>query len=253
MKEREVIRRLRKAAKEEVSCDEQKKQMIISAVTEKGLSVRRTGSFGEFLVSQCSFINKTVVFWYMIWLFLFLYAVRKGEVFHFSNGILCILSMAPPTLLLLTVEEVSHIYNRSMLEIEYATKYSLKKVVMGRMLILSIINGIVLLIGLIYAGSKTGLDALDTLAYSLTPFVFMTFLLLIFMEKWKGGQLIYAGVSVYVILLLVVLVGRMEFLNIYSRNYLWIWLTLLAGSMLGAGYQVRKLCKVLEHFELLAD
>lgn len=163
------------------------------------------------------------------------------------------LSMAPPILLLVTVEEISHVYNRSMLEIEYATKYSLRKVVMGRMLLLNGCNGIVLVIRIGYAGHRIDLSLLHALTYSMTPFVMMMFLLLMLMKKWKGRQLLYAGISAYVTLAAVILLGRMEMLNIYNPDYLKLWITVLAGCILGAGYQIGKLWKMLGHFELMWD
>lgn len=253
MKERDVVKRLKKAAQEKVSCDEQEKNKMIAAVLEKQVLVRRTGGFGAFLASQFRFINKTVVLGQIMWLLLFSYAVWDGAAFWFSDEVLCILSMAPPILLLLTVDEVARVYNRSMLEIEYATKYSLKKVVMGRLLILSIVNGVLLAAGIMYAGKRIGLSLLYTLSYSLTPFVCMTFILLLVMKKYRGERLIYAGISVYAIFLCIVWLGRMGVLSIYNRSFLWIWITLLIGSAAGVGYQVRKLWKMLGNFELLID
>lgn len=253
MKESEIVRQLKKVSREKVSCDERKKREIIAAVTEKEVLVRRTGGLGEFLLSQLGFINKTVIFWQSVWLLLFAYAMWDGELLHLSNELLCILSMAPPVLLLVTVEQISHVYNRSMLEIEYATKYSLRKVVMGRMFLLNGCNGIVLVIGIVYAGHRIGLSLLHALIYSLTPFMLMMFLLLMLMKRWKGRQLLYAGISVYVTLAAVILLGRMDKLNIYHPDYLKLWIAVLAGCALGAGYQIRKLWKILGHFELVLD
>lgn len=253
MKERKIVRVLKKTAREKVNCDEQKKREIIAAVAGKEVPVRRAGNLGEFLLSQLGFINKTVISWQSVWLLLFVYAMWNGELLHLSNELLYILSMAPPVLLLVTVEEISRVYNRSMLEIEYATKYSLRKVVMGRMLLLNGCNGILLVIGIVYAGRRIGLILLHALTYSLTPFMLMMLLLLIMMKKWKGRQLLYGGISIYAALAAVIFWGRTEPLNIYNPDYLKLWIAMLSGCTLGAGYQIRKLWKMLGHFELVAD
>ncbi len=253
MKERDVVRVLKRAAREKVPCDEMQKERVIAAVSQTEIPVRKTGSFGEFLVSQISFINKLAFPGQLLWLMLFSYAVWGGQIFYLPNEILCILSMAPPVLLLLTVDDISHIYNQSMLEIEYATKYSLKKVVMVRLLILGGVSGMILLIGILYAKNRLGIDLVSVLAYSLTPYVCMMFLLLLFMKKWKGRRLMYAGITVYAVLLSVILIGRMEAFGIYKRHFLWVWLAVLLGGVFGTVYQFRQLWFRLEHFELVAD
>lgn len=253
MKERDVVRILKRTAREKVPCDELQKERVIAAVSQTEIPVRKTGGFGEFLVSQISFINKLAFLGQLLWLMLFFYAVGYGQIFRLPNELLSILSMAPPVLLLLTVDDISHIYNRSMLEIEYATKYSLKKIVMGRLLILGGGSGVILLIGLLYAKNRLGIDLVSVLAYSLTPYVCMMFLLLLFMKKWKGRRLMAAGVSVYAVLLLVILNGRMEAYDIYKSRFLWVWLAVLLGGIFGTVYQFRQLWSRLEHFELVVD
>lgn len=253
MKDRDITKALRRVAKKKVICDEMQKERVIAAVTQTEIPIRKMGSFGEFLVSQFSFINKLAFLGQIMWLILFSYAMWDGKIFYLSNEMLCILSMAPPILLLLTTEEISHIYNQSMLEIEYATKYSLKKVVMGRLFLLSGVNGMILLVGILYAKSRLEIDLIAVLIYSLTPYVCMTFLLLLLMKKWKGRQLMYAGVSVYAVLLSVILIGRMETFDIYRHHFLWVWAAVLLGGVFGIMYQFRKLWSQLEHFELVAE
>ena len=188
MKEREIIRALKKAGKDSAPCDERQKDRVIETVMKIEIPFRKTESFGEFFAAQFSFINKLAFLGQLLWLILFSYAIWDGQIFHLPNEMLCILSMAPPVLLLLTVEEISHIYNRSMLEIEYATKYSIRNVVMVRLLILSAVGGVMLFIGILYAKSSLGLDLVSVLLYSLTPYVCMIFFLLLLMKKWKGKQ-----------------------------------------------------------------
>ena len=253
MKERDVIRALRRVAREQQACDEMEKDRIIGAVTQYEIPVRKEGGFGEFLALQFSFINKLAFLGQILWLFLFAYAIWDGQIFHLSNETLCILSMAPPLLLLLTVEEISHVYNRSMLEIEYATKYSLRRVVTARLFLLGTVSGVILLAGIFFAKMRLGLDLISVLTYSLTPYVCMTFLLLLFMKKWKGQQLTYAGLMVYAVLLSVILIGRLEAFDIYRQNFLEIWIAVLFASSLGIVHQFRKLWFRLEHFELVVD
>ena len=253
MKEKTIIKALRKTAKEKVYIDEEKKDAAIAVLVEKEIPVRKMGTFKEFLLSQLGFINKVVFFWQVVWALLFFYAVRNWEIFHIANGNLCILSMAPPLLLMLTIDDVSRIYNRSMLEIEYATKYSLKKTVMARMFILSVTNGAILVIGMIYAKEQTGLKGLEILIYGLTPLILMTSLLLMFMKRWSGEQLKYAGATIYIIFAFVVLAARSDNMNIYRKDLLWAWMTLSVFGMIVTAYQFKNFTKHLDSFELLTE
>lgn len=252
-REKEIVRMLKNVAKEKDACDENKKEKIIESVTQMEIPIRKRGSFGEFILLQFSFINRLVFLGQMLWLLLFSYAVWDRQIFHLSNEMLCLLSMAPPILLLFTVDEISHIYNQSMLEIECSTKYSLRKLVMVRLFLLSTINGIVLCIGILFAKEKLGLDVVSVLIYSLTPYVCMTFLLLLLMKKWKGQQLLYGAVSLYMLLGSVILIGRMEAFDIYRDEVRFLWGAVMVVGLIGIIYQFRNLWIRLEHFEFAVE
>lgn len=253
MKEAEVIRSLKAVAKEKIIIKEESKNSVIEKVIAMDIPVRHKGSFKEFVISQIGFVNKIVWFWQGVWILLFFYAIWSGELLHITNETLCILSMAPPLLLLLTIEEVSRVYNRSMLEIEYATKYSLKKVVLVRMMILSIVNGVLMLCGILFAKQRLDLKFVEILVYSLTPLLVMTFLLLKMMTRWNGERLKYAAASLYLFLLLLIVVGRMERFNIYTQNLFGVWLLLFFCGLIATIFQIIRLGKQLDCFELLMN
>lgn len=252
MKEKDVIRSLKAVAKEKPSVSEEKKKAVIAEMVQRELPLRKKSTFGEFVWAQIGFVNKMVWFWQGVWILLFLFAVWKGKLFHITNENLCILSMAPPLLLLLTVEEIAKIYNRSMLEIEAATKFSLRKVVLTRMLAVSVVNSVLLLGGMVYAGNRMELKCTEVLVYSLTPLVLMTALLLKMMIRWSGEQLRYGAVALYLCLVVVILIGRMERVNFYRQELLGMWLLLLVGGGIAAVYQGHRLGKHLEHCEPIA-
>lgn len=252
MKEKDVIRALRAVGKESVFENEEAKNRAIEAVLCREIPVEPRGNKIDFWLSQIRFVNKRIWFWQGVWLLLFLYAVWNGNIFRVSNEGLCILSMAPPLLLLFTVEDVSRIYHRSMLEIEYATKYSLKKVVLVRMMLLSMVSGILLLGGVAFAGNRLELVLVETLVYGLTPFLLMTFLLLKLMEQLKGEQLLYVGISLYFMFFVIVLIGRGERFHIYSPEVFGAWELLFVGGVIAAVYQGCRLGRLLENFEAVS-
>lgn len=251
--DRELRKKLHQIAREDIPFDREKKEAVIAAVLTGEAAMRKTCSFWEFLLAQLRFLNRMVFLGQALWLGLFLWAVWMGEGVFWENGILCILSMAPPLLLLLSVDEMARVYNRSMLEIECTTKYSLKEVVLSRLLISGTTNGAILLAGILLAGSHSGVALLETLVYSLTPLVLMICLLLLLMKRWKGEQLKYVSVCCYVFLVLMILVGRSRPWNIYRENFLGIWLLLLLGGIVGCIRQLHSLLRCLDSFEQLAE
>lgn len=253
MREKDMIKELKNSAKVPDPCDEERKRAFLLRMRESEIPVRKRGSFGGFILTQVYFMDRMVLFWQGLWLISFFFLTGEGGNFLFTDRVLCILSMAPPLLLLLTVEEVSRVYNKSLLEIEYATKYSLKKAVMVRMLLLSLPNGVFLAVGIFYAKGRIGLALSEALAYGLTPLLMMTCLLLLFMQRWSGEKLKYAGLAVYVFLSAFLLAGQGSRWNIYSENLLGIWLMILACSAAAAVCEWRNLMRRLERLEWMME
>ncbi len=253
MTEKEIIKRLKAVAKEDVKIEKDKRDANIELLMNKAISEKRRSGTFEFIISQIRFTNKIDLLWQGVWILLFLYSFWNGKVLHIDNEDLCILSMAPPLLLFLTIEDLTRIYNKSVLEIEYATKYSLRKVVLVRMLILSSINGLLIFIGIIFAKHKMSLPLLETLVYSLTPLLLMNCFLLKIMEKWKGEQLKYAGVALYFFTLLAILMGSRKDIGIYLPDVFGVWLLVFAVGIVATVYQMNRLMKHLKNFELLMD
>lgn len=250
---REIERQLYSVAKEKIRLEEEKKQKNIQRIVEMELPVSKNGTIKDFICSQISFLNKTVVFWQVAWMIAFFYLLEKGELFHVNHEMFWLVSMAPPLLLLLTVEEVTRVYQRSMLEIEYATKYSLKKVVMIRLLILSIANGLVILVGVLVAKNQLQLTLADILLYGITPLIWMACVILMLMKKWMGEQLKYAAVGCYGVFALVIAVSRIKRFYIYAEAYREVWMLLLVCGVIGLVYQVKGLQNHLNRFERMME
>lgn len=253
MTEKEIAKRLKAVAKEDVKIEKDKRNANIELLVNKGILEKKRSGTIEFIISQIRFTNKFDLLWQGVWMLLFIYSFWNGNVLHIENEALCILSMAPPLLLFLAIEDLTRIYNKSVLEIEYATKYSLRKVVLVRMLILSSINGLLIFVGILFAKHKMNLPLLEVLVYSLTPLLLMNCFLLKIMERWKGEQLKYAGVALYVFFLLAVFIGRTKHIGIYLPDVFVVWLLLFAAGIVATVYQINRLMKHLKNFELLMD
>ena len=250
MTEKEIIKRLKAVGKENIKLNNGKRNANIELLVKKDISVKKRSGIGEFIITQIRFTNKLDFMWQGVWI-LFLCLILNRQWINIENDILFILSMAPPLLLLLTIEDVSRVYNKSVLEIEYVTKYSLHKVVLVRMLFLSSINGLLIFLGIIFAKHQMSLPLLETLVYSLTPLLLMNCLLLKMMEMWKGEQLKFASVVLYVFFLLVLLIGRTKYNGIYRPDVFGIWLLLFVIGITATVYQMNRLMKYLKNFETM--
>ena len=253
IQKKEIERQLHRAAKQKVTLEEDKKQENIRRIVEMDLPVSKNGTIKDFFKSQICFLNKTVVFWQILWIICFSYLLKNRELFPVNHEVLSLVSMIPPLLLLLTVEEITRVYQRSMLEIEYATKYSLKKVVMVRLLILSVMNGLVLLFGAFVAKKELQITLIDIILYGMTPMIWMTSFILLFMKKWMGEQLKYASISCYVICFLMLMIGGRKRVSIYAEVYRNVWVLLLVIGVVALVYQVMKLHRHLSKFEWMME
>ncbi len=251
MTDQEIIRRLKQASKIDSKLEEEKKEEQIGKLLFKQVPAKTRGSFSAFIWSQIGFMDKKVLLGQGLWILFFLYMMWSGNVIHIANETLYVLSMAPPILLLLTVEEIAKIYNKSMIEIEYATKYSIRRLVLVRLLLLSLVNGVLLLCGLVFVKRQIQLELIEILVYGLTPLTIMTLMSLKLMEKWKGEQLKYMSITLYAILSFIVLLGGNEYINIYTQEAFCLWVITLLFGIAATIYQANRLVRHLDKFEIL--
>ena len=100
----------------------------------------RQGSLGSFIWEQVGYLERYCLFWQALWLAVFLLVMKFGigqyDWAGQAEGVLAALSLLTPILVLITARAAAKVYQKTMLEIEYTTKYSLQSVVMIRMLTL---------------------------------------------------------------------------------------------------------------------
>ena len=253
MKKKEIEKQLREVAKQSKTLNEKYKDKNIQRILEIDLPIQKNATLKDFICSQISFLDRTVALWQIAWMICFFFILKRGGLFYIKNEMLCLVSMAPPLLLILTIEQITKVYQRSMLEIEYAAKYSLRKVVLVRLMILSGANVIVLLIGAVVAKNQIQLAFIDVILYGLTPLIWMACVLLIMMRKWMGEQLVYAAIGCYVVLGVTLLVGGMRRFAIYEQENKGMWVLVFAVGIMELIYQIRKLEKHLCRFEAMME
>lgn len=198
---------------------------------EKGLDDDTTpctrGTLWSFIWEQIGYLGRYCLIWQAVWMALFFYILQHGVPHFFGepdgNEILVAVSVLTPLLILLTVEEVTKIYHRSMLEIEYATKYSLRSAVMIRLSILCVMHAFMLVTCIVCLHSRLESDMGRLLIYGFTPMVVATGILLKLMQYCQGELLRSAAVGIYVLTAALAAAGNTKYFGWYQPEWFKVW------------------------------
>ncbi|EJO5347388.1 hypothetical protein NRP93_001466 [Clostridium botulinum] len=204
----------------------------------------------QFILSQIGFIRKrTWVFQILILALIWSAFYNIGTEDSLSFETFSLISILSPLLLIINVEEISRVYYKSMLEIEFSTKNSLKKVLATRMLILGITDFIVLIIMMIFAGNLMNISTLRIIMYTFVPFNFVCIGCMQLMKYFKGRELNYACTTYSVLLMLIFLLEKINDLGIYAQNFISSWILIYVITTVIFAFQIRKLWIRLDLFE----
>ncbi len=214
--------------------------ITFSPVTDFGKTgiVRTRGTLWNFIWEQIGYLGRYCLIWQAVWIGVFWYMMRHGAHFLFGagneNAVLAAISLLPPLLVLLTVEEVTRIYQRSMLEIEYATKYSLRSAVMVRMLVLSAAHSFLLLACMIFLHVRVESDMGQLLVYGFTPMVIMTAVMVKLMQRCQGELLRGMTVGAYLSVAVFLMLGSRQYFDWYQPAYFRAWCIACAAGIVMA-------------------
>ncbi|SHK28239.1 hypothetical protein SAMN02745163_03559 [Clostridium cavendishii DSM 21758] len=248
-KEREIKEMLNKYSVP--SYDKDAPMKVIEFIHENSLSIPKfRTSNKQFVISQIGFIRKRTWALQLIilgFLCLGFYNVGTGDVLNFRT--FSLMSILAPLLLIINVEEISRIYNKSMLEIEFSTRNSIKKVLVTRMLILGVVDCILLIIMMIFAGNLTNVSILRVIMYTLVPFNFVCIGFMKLMNYFKGKELNYACMAYSVLLIAVLLFARVDDLGIYTQEFITGWILIYVVTTIMFSVEVKKVIRRLENFD----
>lgn len=218
---------------------------------------RISGTLWDFILEQIGYLGKYCLIWQTAWIALFCYMMRHGVSYLFGennrNAVLVTISLLPPLLIMLTVEEVTKVYHRSMLEIEYATKYSLRSAVMIRMLVLCAIHSLILVICVLCLHSGIEVNIGRLLVYGFTPMAIVTAALFKLMQHWQGELLRNASAGVYVLTAGLMMVGSTERFSWYQPAYFKAWCIVCAIGIAAGIRQLVRLNRKLASYEMIAQ
>ena len=256
MEQREVKRRLKQYAavcKKIVPVEKesgiQELLQIQNSSQIKDLTVdsisRTRGTLWNYVWEQIGYLGKYCLIWQTVWIALFWYMMRYGASQFFGgnneNEILVAISTLSPILVLLTAEEVTKVYQRSMLEIEYATKYSLRSAVMIRMAALCVMHSFMLIICIICLHSRMESNMGRLLIYGFTPMILVTGILLKLMQHYQGDLLRSAAVGIYILGAVLAVIGNTGYFGWYQPDYFKVW---CAACAVGIVFSIRQFVRL---------
>ena len=168
---------------------------------------------------------------------------------YMDYRIFSMVSTLTPMLLVFHIEEFARICYKSMLEIEMATKYSLKKLVLSRMCILGILDIVVLAVFIIFLKISLDVSLFGILLYSLVPFN-ITVIGLLYLLKYSGRGLYGYWALSYTVFVCAffVIVPRCEPF-IYSRDNQNIWMLACIVSLCVLVRTIKEAWKEMVHCE----
>lgn len=204
----------------------------------------------QFILSQIGFIRKrTWIFQIIILGLLCLGFYNIGTENSVNFRTFSLMSILAPLLLIISVDEISRIYNKSMLEIEFSTKNSLKKILVTRMLILGITDCIALIIMMIFVGHMMNISILRIIIYTLVPFNLVCIGCMELMKYFKGKELNYACVIYSAVLMAIFLLARLSDLGIYAQNFISSWILLYVITIVIFALEIKKMWNRLGLFD----
>lgn len=258
IKERNVETRLRQYAAECVRrtagmAESGEREEKIRALLQIEPMPRTRGRRWQFVLEQIGYLGRYCLVWQVLWMVLFWYVMHHGILFpgagESENQVLVLISLLPPLLALLTVEPVTRVCQRSMLEIEYTTKYSLQSVVLVRMLALGVFHAVILTA--VIFGIHTGADSdIGTLlVYGFTPMILVSGILMKLMQCCQGEALRSAGIGVYALTTVLVIAGNTKYFRWYQPVCFRMWCAACGAGIAFTVWQFDCLRRKLGSFE----
>ncbi|MBD5546601.1 MAG: hypothetical protein HDQ97_04280 [Lachnospiraceae bacterium] len=257
MEQKEIEKRLRQYGASCIRILPEEKERRVKELLQIEPKPRTRGSLWSFILEQVGYLERYCLIWQALWMILFGYIMRYG-ISHLAwegsgNEILAFVSLLPPVLVVLTVEEITKIYQKTMLEIEYAAKYSLQSVVMIRMSTLCVFHALILAADIIFQHKHLGSDIGILFVYGFTPMIIMTGILLKIMQHCQGVRLRNAAIGLYILMVIMVVLGNMERLGWYRPVYFRTWCMACAAGILFGIWQFVLLNSKLASYEKIVQ
>lgn len=149
-----------------------------------------------------------------------------------------------PFLVMLSVTESIRSYRYGMEELELATRFSLKSIVMSRMILLGVVNFAVLLCLMLVLGCKAQINVL----YIMVPYFLTAGGGLYIVRKVRGNESTFLCFVLSALVCVLELYLPWQFTELFTREYVEVWvLIFIAGVVVTAreSYRFIRMTEVL--------
>ena len=205
---------------------------------------QRLQNYLDFALGQFCIFGRMSFLWALLWLGVFAFAMRYRHSLFGTGLVMPIISALSPLLLILVSVDMGKVTNRSLLEIEACTKYSIGQVLIFRLLVHELLQVVLLFIACLLGSRLSGESLLRILLYGYTPLIISGAVFLLCISHFTGAALQYAGVSIAGITVCTLLTLAMlndrtgSFLHIFAEQYLLWWKLALAAGLLLYGTEL---------------
>ena len=192
------------------------------------------------IATQVRYISKWV------WLFSSLFCMAAFGVARYAEPkYLSVIFAVVPFLVMISVTESMRSYHYGMEELELSARFSLKSIVMARMVILGIGNMAVLILAALFLGDGT----YSNVVYMMVPYFFTAGGGLYLVRKVRGTNGTFACFTLAVIVSLVEIIMPWKYSSIFTPQFLPHW---LAGCAVTLVFMMRESYRTIRMTEDLA-
>jgi hypothetical protein len=200
-------------------------------------------TYREFLLEQLLFIRKRI--WLasalLVWIGWFIVQYQQTEAIKIWS-----ISALLPFLAMLTVTELCRSAACHMAELEGSCRFSLPQLSIARLSILGAVNFVVLLLLLIFLRQASAYSLLQTVLYTMVPYLAVCAVCLWLLNRVRGTNGIYAcGAAAGLVSAMGVILGS-KAEALYSAGNLNSWAAVFTVGLILTGFQMYKFVKQME-------
>lgn len=197
-------------------------------------------SMAEFIFSQIGYIRKWV--WGVSAL---VFTISLAGSLMLSVNMLWVISAFTPLLALTILSESGRSENHKMAELEMATRFSLRSVLLARSGILGMEN-LALLCLLVPVGLQNNMHSpIQAGVYIIAPYLLTSFTGLWIVLRFRGQEAMYFCAGAAACVSFSVFFSHITVPQIYERNYLIWW---MAGALLLCAGTIRQYCRIVNSY-----
>lgn len=215
--------------------DPVRKRAFLRQVEQPGMPAHR------FLLSQFAYIRK--------WVWCLSAAVFFVSLFGCAllpDTVLWLISGLTPVLALTVVSESGRSARYGMEELEMATRFSLRSVLLARLVILGLMDLLVLSVLLCLGARSGGTTLLGAALYIVTPFLLSAFAGLLVVRRRKGEDAFYACAGISVGIGVSLFLSHHVIPVLYQEQFRPGWMAVGLALLFGCGKQCDEMMKGTE-------